>query len=137
MSVLHWVGISSPILDTSTFTVFNYFSRTHCDMHLVSCTDLFEIIYIFFISSTVMYPVSCFKLTGINLLQRLYPRYRKRLEAFFKNYLETHTQSNLDKGTQPYQYCSFARWTVSIRPIQLKGPKKHFLWNVLKKHKHG
>ena len=35
--------------------------------------------------------------------------------------------------TQPFQYCSFARWTLSIWPIQLKEPKKHFLRNLLKK----
>ena len=29
-------------------------------------------------------------------------------------------------GAQPFQYCSFARWTVSIWPIQLKEPKNHF-----------
>ena len=39
--------------------------------------------------------------------------------------------------TQLFQYFSLARWTLSIWPIQLKEPEKHFLGNGLKKHKNG
>ena len=39
--------------------------------------------------------------------------------------------------SQPFQYCSFAQWTLSIGPIQLKEPKKHFFEMCSKKHING
>ena len=76
------------------------------------------------------------KLHELRRVRLFFPR---QIGPFFRKFwiLERANNKWLQKfhlhSPQPFGYFSLARWTVSIWPIQLKKPIKHFLGNLLKR----